>query len=160
MPRPRRPDRERTGHGLSEGMWKFICGEWTYRDAHDAGAPDAFDMFLLSNPGNPQARALWERYREEVVPHVAELTPGRRPPLWWHFDAPEPRRWIGGRTIKKWLPFTKGSPRGEGVEIEEDDPADPPVQESQAAFLKRHSLLLAGEARRLRQRDFAPEVCE
>ena len=38
------------------------------------------------------------------------------------------------------------------------DPADPPVFESQATFLKRHELLLPGEAKRLRRADYAPEA--
>jgi hypothetical protein len=35
------------------------------------------------------------------------------------------------------------------------DPNDPPIFESQASFLKRHGLLLAGEERRS---DFEPET--
>jgi hypothetical protein len=40
------------------------------------------------------------------------------------------------------------------------DGADPPVFESQANYLKRHNLLLPGEAPRLTPRDFEPEVLE
>ena len=38
------------------------------------------------------------------------------------------------------------------------DPDDPPVFESQAAYLERHGLLLPGERRRLRKADFEPEA--
>ena len=38
------------------------------------------------------------------------------------------------------------------------DPNDPPRYESQAAFLKRHGLLMSSEERRLKPKDFAPEV--
>ena len=38
------------------------------------------------------------------------------------------------------------------------DPADPPVFESQAAYLKRHGLFLRGEERRLPVDAFEPEV--
>jgi hypothetical protein len=37
------------------------------------------------------------------------------------------------------------------------DPDDPPVFESQAAYLERHGLLLPGERRRLRKVDLEPE---
>jgi hypothetical protein len=38
------------------------------------------------------------------------------------------------------------------------DPSDPPRFESEAAYLRRLKLLLPGEARRLRPRDFIPEA--
>jgi hypothetical protein len=44
--------------------------------------------------------------------------------------------------------------RFKGVAI---DPNDPPMFESQAAYLKRHGLLLAGEEWRLQKSDFEPE---
>jgi hypothetical protein len=71
-----------------------------------------------------------------------------------------PRRQVGGRMIKKWLPFSKGSPWGGGVELEEDDPDDPPVQESQASYLRRLGLLSPGEERRLKKADLAPEILQ
>ena len=37
------------------------------------------------------------------------------------------------------------------------DPTDPPRYEAQAAYLKRHKLLLPGEERRLAPADFEPE---
>jgi hypothetical protein len=38
------------------------------------------------------------------------------------------------------------------------DPLDPPTFESEAAYLRRHGLLLPGEARRLKAADFEPET--
>ncbi|WP_146688505.1 hypothetical protein [Bradyrhizobium canariense] len=38
------------------------------------------------------------------------------------------------------------------------DPNDSPTFESQAAFLKRHGLFLAGEERRLKSADWEPEA--
>ena len=38
------------------------------------------------------------------------------------------------------------------------DPNDPPAYESEAAYLKRHDLLSAEEKRRLRKKDFEPEI--
>jgi len=38
------------------------------------------------------------------------------------------------------------------------DPADPPVVESEAAYLKRHKLFVNGEEKRLTEADFKPEM--
>ena len=38
------------------------------------------------------------------------------------------------------------------------NPANPPCYESQAAYLRRHGLLEPGEARRLKAKDYEPEV--
>ena len=40
------------------------------------------------------------------------------------------------------------------------DPNDPPVYESQAAYLKRHKLFMDGEEERLTQKDFKPNICD
>lgn len=40
------------------------------------------------------------------------------------------------------------------------DPDDPPIFESQATYLKRHRLFLAGEERRLKKSDFEPEAIQ
>lgn len=40
------------------------------------------------------------------------------------------------------------------------DPSNPPLFESQAAYLKRHGLLAPEEGRRLKPRDFEPEIVE
>lgn len=53
----------------------------------------------------------------------------------------------------KRIPYHRKAPF-HGVPI---DRADPPLFESEAAYLERHGLLLAGERRRLKPRDFAPE---
>ncbi len=51
---------------------------------------------------------------------------------------------------------TKGGFAGQAI-----DPADPPRFESQAAYLRRHKLLLPGEEKRLTAADFdATEIVE
>jgi hypothetical protein len=40
------------------------------------------------------------------------------------------------------------------------DPADPPIYESQAVYLERHGLFLAGERRLLRKSDWEPEAAQ
>jgi len=46
------------------------------------------------------------------------------------------------------------------AEYESFDYANPPVFESQAAFLRRLGLLLPGELRRLKASDFEPEAVD
>jgi hypothetical protein len=38
------------------------------------------------------------------------------------------------------------------------DPSDPPKFESQASYLKRHNLFEPGEERRLKAKDFEPQI--
>ncbi len=70
---------------------------------------------------------------------------------------------------KRWLrsadqgpsPWSDALENGErGFWLEEPDPADLPRYESEAAFLKRLELLLPGEERRLRPKDYEPEAVE
>jgi hypothetical protein len=111
--------------------------------------------------------ALWHEHSDEIVAeHVAD-NPGTRPARWWKYDAPrsplgtysgcgydgelpEPRKRLGGTgrpayEVKCFMPtFQYGVP-DIWVGIDEDDL---PIYESEAAYLKRHGLLLAGEGRR------------
>jgi len=71
----------------------------------------------------------------------------------------EPRLRLGGTGVPDWERFAYVPQFQYGIpaNIVEIDPADPPRYESQAAYLRRHGLLLPGEAPRLRPRDFKPE---
>jgi hypothetical protein len=94
-------------------------------------------------------REAWEALRAELLPAYVAEHPGRRPAAWWQFDSPEPmRQQLGGynyrgdtqadaipRRSRCGVPTTSG-PR---------EWSDPPVYETQAAFLARHNLLTAGE---------------
>jgi hypothetical protein len=127
-----------------------------------------------------------------VADHV-NIYPGTRPARWWRYDAPEPRRRLGGigtpasevlsykPTYSFGLPWIwieqwqvmyysglavdiNGAQIGylyprefKGVAI---DPNDPPRFESQASYLKRHGLFLAGEERRLRKADWDAEAVQ
>jgi hypothetical protein len=137
-------------------------------------------MDLLHPSGTPRARGhrreLWEAWREEALAWTAQHRPGTRPEPWWEFSAPkwddpfvgtyyhgtlpEPRKRLGGSGVPDWeargvvprLPL--GVPHHHlGV-----DPIDPPVYESQAAYLKRHNLLLPGEEKRIPKPGFKPET--
>jgi hypothetical protein len=108
-----------------------------------------------------------------LTEHIKD-TPGTRPALWWRFDAPrqpvgtfpgcyydgeltEPRKRTGGTgtpTHEVWctVPVFSYGISDVWLGIDENDP---PTFESQAAYLKRHGLLLAGEERRA---DFESET--
>jgi hypothetical protein len=75
-----------------------------------------------------------------------------------------PSIWISQRQVKYYSGIAvdiRGSPIGgklaifKGVAI---DPDHPPTFESQAAYLKRHGLFLAGEERQLKKADFDAET--
>jgi hypothetical protein len=103
--------------------------------------------------------------------------PGTRPSCWWRFDAPEPRRRVGGvgtqrsefYSVPPSLKF--GLPSGDffsdedlrwapfkGAAIVPVVPADPPLFESQPAYLQRLNLLVPGESERVPASAFEPEV--
>jgi hypothetical protein len=116
--------------------------------------------------GEEGTKAVWERFREEILTeHIAEL-PGTRPRGWWAFDAPERRRRLGGvgePRFTAWSDMTWNGLfelwfTGPGWEGTPCDPYDMPTFESQATFLDRHGLLSAAERRRSRPEDFEPEV--
>jgi hypothetical protein len=52
-----------------------------------------------------------------------------------------------------WWPFASNGFKGVAIDAD-----DPPMFESQAAYLKRHGLLLAGEERRLKKADWKAEI--
>lgn len=87
-----------------------------------------------ANPFLPHtARKDWDQWWAELGEEVLQLwtrrSPGSRPPMWWRYISPEPRRVLANGTRRI---------------------------ESEAAFLKRLNLLLPGEERRLRAADFEP----
>ncbi|MGR9372310.1 hypothetical protein [Rhizobium leguminosarum] len=129
--------------------------------------------------------ALWRGDGKRVIDAWIADYPGSRPDFWWRFDAPEPRRRLGGIGMPSWEAlsvkpnFRRGLPStwiddrdvaifrdgGCGRQPDPDwpgipkDPTDPPRFESEAAYLDRLGLFLPGERKRLSQVDFEPEVC-
>jgi hypothetical protein len=59
-----------------------------------------------------------------------------------------PVDWITGEDLRVWPKLI----------AEPYDPADPPLFEAQAEYLRRHGMFLPGERRRLRAADFEPEA--
>jgi hypothetical protein len=114
-------------------------------------------------------RALWDMHADRIVRKYAQQHPGTRPLLWWRFDAPEPRRRLGGtgtpmhECSNHVAAYVYGVPqswrKADQTYLHSGTPlsdSDPPVYEAEATFLRRHSLLLPGEARRIPRRDFEP----
>jgi hypothetical protein len=112
--------------------------------------------------------AIWVEHRDRInAEHVAER-PGTRHPRWWDFDSPrlaaagmfydgtlaEHRRQVGG-SGGRWPAMVPQSRCGI-PHVADIDWSDPPMFESEAAYLDRHGLLSAAERRRLRPADFEP----
>jgi hypothetical protein len=144
---------------------------------------DDFDAFLLADviheAPRQQLEALWAAHREHVLAAWIRQRPGTRPYAWWVFDAPradepwpwwrertcDPRQRVGG-TGQAWRDRPRDphgayfDPGAFGLpttwEPESFDPSDPPLFESEAAYLERHALLAAGERRRLGPDAFTP----
>jgi hypothetical protein len=128
----------------------------------DDGAQEAF------RPGRPSVADMWQAMGADIVEEWLQERPGSRPAVWWRYDAPEPRRRLGGVGEPGWPDLHCGVPNHwawptsiAGGEFTGGparcDPADPPVFESQAAYLQRHGLLHDGEAERLTDADFEPQ---
>jgi hypothetical protein len=141
--------------------------------------PELMEWFMDATPSRPamvyfmqegELQTAWNASREAVLAEWIQTHPGTRPSHWWLFDAPGQRLRIGGKGTPchealAYAPaYRLGIPAAwvsdhwidRGVEAERIDPTDPPAYESQAAFLKRHNLLLSGED--LSADDFAPEL--
>lgn len=117
----------------------------------------------------------WDDISAELTEDYVREHPGSRPWGWWVLDAPAPelveqdddhrprevmRRQVGGSGALSQSPrFNFGIP-GYIDDFDPPLPGDPPVCESQAMYLKRYGLLDATEKRKLRKKDYEPEVIE
>lgn len=137
--------------------------------------PDYVDVRFFTFP--ERLREVWNELRDELVAAHIEQHPGTRPRRWWEFDAREPRQRVGGTgdPISEVLAYAT-SWDGSGIPArwfteeyaecydhplenhEHDrpaitlDPNDPPVFESQAAYLDRLGLLSNAERSQLNKR--------
>lgn len=121
----------------------YISAEWLY---HAAQEPDPVQVE-------------WSRVRNSVLRTWIAEHPGTRPYAWWCFDAPGVRERVGGtgtpkHEVLKYAPvYDFGIPkywitqqditlrRKAGFKGKPLDKNNPPLYESQAAFLQRHGLL-------------------
>lgn len=114
------------------------------------------DFYFFELPARQEA--VWQAHKEWVVAEHVKASPGTRPRRWWQREAPEPRRRVGG----------KGTLTSDVIAVlptwhlgipscwHDLDPDDPPLFESEAAYLDRLGLMLPGEKGRLTGRDFEP----
>ena len=164
----RLPPREAAA-GLSDATWRFLFDE---APGPDADFREHFEYWKLEKDqadltllGLSQ-EALWTRYGADVLRWWTQARPGSRPSLWWAHRAPELRRRLGGvgepnsmRDIRFGIPTRWTRPiRGSWKSETEPtfDIANPPLFESEAAYLRRHQLLLPSEKRQLTPVDYQP----
>ena len=134
---------------------------------------------------NVSGEALWADYGAQATKEWVQLHPGTRPRPWWRYSAPEPRQRLGGTgdPTKEALGLKSLLVRGVPLQWLDDiavgnrtepghpgritnrplirgialDPEDPPMFESEAAYLDRLQLWLAGERERVPADAFRPE---
>jgi len=134
-----------------------------------AGQRSAWFYLELNDPVTQ--RLFWDQHCDAVVAHHLKRHPGTRPKMWWKLSAPGPRRRVGGigtplhecggahaANFLYGVPMdwktSEHNPRA-GTPLSADDP---PLFESEAAYLSRHDLLLRGERSRLSRRSYEPCV--
>ena len=109
------------------------------RSGHDFDGDTPFQ-----GPEAEYRREAWELCREALM---TEATPGTRPAGWWDYEAPEPRRRLGGTGTP--IPG-RGLHRGKpGAYFDDYSNEDPPRFESEEAYLARHGLLTPEETEEL-----------
>jgi hypothetical protein len=126
------------------------------------------------------SRELVEQYGDKYLKAFVAEQPGRRPAWWRRFNTLDngerllrqriggvgetaSDRWVSHGVPGDWITAADkiedrtrpGRPLASGIAV---DPANPPTFESEAAYLDRQGLLLAGERKRLSAVDFAPEA--
>jgi len=125
-------------------------------DAYYIGADWLYHTALDPDP----VKAEWLISRKKVLRSWINSHPGTRPYAWWCFDAPDVRQRVGGTGTPKhevlqyaaacvfgipryWVtPQDVGILGGRaGFRAKPLDKNDPPLFESQAAYLERHGLL-------------------
>jgi|SRR5579862_1038109 len=151
--RTHRPD-------ISEQAWLFFLED---PEVVENGMPGAneYEHLELRFPQDKAFR-LWAIAEEDVLREWLRDHAGSRPGYWWICSAPGPRLRLNrdgsvhpdqpANIELRW--DNHGLP--DSCDLDVDD--GPFIFESQASYLKRLNLLSAGERRRLKPKDFEPEV--
>ncbi len=131
-----------------------------------------FDIDHREDESDKRLKKLWNKMKPKILSDYIRRNSGKRPWAWWRFDAKEVRQRIGGQGDVKWeklayMPrYSFGLPlRKDFVDVElcllfSDvkmiplNPEDPPLYESEAAYLDRHGLLTEAEKKKLSEKDF------
>ena len=72
----------------------FALRSYFESGSYDKDDPGACDVFLIEL--GPKMKNAWENCRDQIMNEFIKLNPCTRPAVWWKFDAPEPRRRLGG----------------------------------------------------------------
>ena len=139
-----RLEQERLGpQAYRPGVLQAMCGYELPADANP--------FVALVGPGEWEER--WrERGAEALRLWLRDNPPGTRPPSWWRFVAPEPRR------RKELDPQPVPEKETDDELLARLDQPRTFLEESEAHCLRRLHLLLPGEAARLRAEAFAPKL--
>lgn len=129
----------------------------------ESGLDDSEITDILYPTSDAQGRRHWQRFREAVIAEWVAAHPGARPWAEWKYSLPElSRRRLGGSGTPMLPPEGEWQVNGGlaafGAPLywHDVDPADPPVYESQAAYLQRRGLLTAEEQKRLSTEAYKP----
>jgi hypothetical protein len=145
-----KPRRRRVLEGiLSANELAFVADQ----EPADRG----FEWLSLENGlfhRDPKSRAAlaWRSAQPNALREWIRHHPGTRPRCWWAFSAPEPMRAVvRGRGTPLLAELVCGRP------VHWRDWSSDLEIESQAAYLRRHGLLTAGESTRIPKTAFEPE---
>ena len=120
-------------------------------------------FFILKEKGKEK---LWDLHKDEILPRWIKKNPWTRPFAWWELDAPwnEKRKPEIHRGYKKYFPKVRKMVNGRGklnlglfyqfgvpCDWAEIDTADPPLYETEGAYLKRHGLLTEEEEKLMKR---------
>jgi len=95
----------------------------------------------------------FRHHEEMLIREYVKDFPGRRPWSWWRWTAKEPRKILAGTGKPELTAITY---QGFPLAIHEVQEEDPPMFESQAAYLHRLRLLSEEERKALLPEDFIP----
>jgi hypothetical protein len=90
MPRAEPPGREKKPTQATTLQLAILC------DEPPPPGSDPFERFSWGMAGTLTLRQAWRQNAEWIVGRWAEAHPGSRPKHWWRWDAPEPRKRLGG----------------------------------------------------------------
>ncbi len=112
-------------------------------------AGDFFDPADPEHPVPDLMRSAWVALRGQLLPKFIAEHPGCRPAAWWLFDAPYPTRQLleGYDAVRdpKRPAYSRLLEFGVYTGCGWAEWRDPPVWETEAAYLDRHDLLTAEE---------------
>lgn len=159
---------------ITEAQWAYI---------NDADLPEGttgceryeLDFNTSLSASGPLTSELWSAFGVAVIDRWAVERPGTRPSCWWRFASNEPRLRHGGigdaasdvlafvpslafGLPALWVTEQDAAHYGPSFAGRAPDPRDPPLFESQAAYLRRLNLLMPGELERIPEADFQPEA--